>query len=97
MDDVVKLFGVFAAMGLAGTAIYASVMLVSVWAKRMEGRSGESTEAVRAELDELRARIEEGEQARTRITELEERLDFAERLLAQQREALRLPGEQARR
>ena len=43
----------------------------------------------RAELEELRERISRLEEAHPRMTELEERVDFAERLLAQ-REPARL-------
>ena len=52
---------------------------------QLEGResSGE-LEALRAEIDELR-------NLPPRMAELEERLDFAERMLTQQRETLRLP------
>jgi len=42
-----------------------------------------------AELQGVLARLEESEQ---RIAELEERVDFSERLLAQQSEALKLEG-----
>ncbi|MEO6067112.1 MAG: hypothetical protein ABJB33_04470 [Gemmatimonadota bacterium] len=39
----------------------------------------------RRDLDELDARLEELEGAEQRVAELEERLDFAERILAQKR------------
>lgn len=41
-------------------------------------------------LGDLQARVSDLEQVRERVAELEERLDFTERLLAQQREAPRL-------
>jgi len=50
---------------------------------------------VRAELDALRAEVVgEVQQLRTEVSELSERMDFAERLLAKQRDAERLapPG-----
>jgi hypothetical protein len=57
----------------------------------------------REELEELRARVEdlerrglvsgEVESQYARLAELEERLDFAERLLAQRQEPARLPPE----
>lgn len=50
---------------------------------------------VRAELGELRAELlSEVQQLRTEVSELGERVDFAERLLARQRESERLapPG-----
>ncbi|HET7043137.1 MAG TPA: hypothetical protein VFI13_14050 [Gemmatimonadales bacterium] len=45
------------------------------------------------EFDQLRARMSELEADRGRMAELEERLDFAERLLARQAEIDRLAGE----
>lgn len=57
-------------------------------ARRIEGRGGMSAEA-RTELDELRERVSRLEEGHPRMTELEERVDFAERLLAQ-REPARL-------
>jgi hypothetical protein len=53
---------------------------------------GVEAEGLRSELDELRARLELVENANGRLTELEERLDFAERLLTQQRAHAGLPG-----
>lgn len=43
--------------------------------------------ALRSEVAELRQRLESLEDAGQRVAELEERLDFAERMLAQQRQA----------
>jgi hypothetical protein len=59
-------------------------------ARRIEGLAAAGRIAP-AEMDELRNRIEEMEQQVARVHELEERLDFTERLLAQQREQPRLP------
>lgn len=60
--------------------------------RRLEGRPSVDP-VVRDELDRLRARLEELEQTQHRLLELEERVDFAERLLtAQRRDAERLPG-----
>jgi predicted outer membrane protein len=91
MDGVLKLFGIFMAMAIAGSAAYVVIVLANALVKRVEGRSG-APEALRADLEDLRTRVEEGEQARARISELEERLEFAERLLAQHRMADRLPA-----
>lgn len=57
-------------------------------ARRIEGRSGMDADA-KAELQELRERVSRLEEGHSRMTELEERVDFAERLLAQ-REPARL-------
>ncbi|OGU22550.1 MAG: hypothetical protein A3K13_09865 [Gemmatimonadetes bacterium RIFCSPLOWO2_12_FULL_68_9] len=44
------------------------------------------------EVQQLRARVDALEESVGRVQELEERLDFAERILAQQREHGRLPA-----
>jgi hypothetical protein len=65
-----------------------------VLVKRLEGR-GAPAEGV--ELDEIRARLQSLEAREARVAELEERLDFAERLLTREREAPPLgPGGPAR-
>jgi hypothetical protein len=46
----------------------------------------EDVAALRAEVDELRGRLEQVEEVSDRLAELEERQDFTERLLAQQRD-----------
>jgi Tfp pilus assembly protein PilO len=92
MDGVFKLFGILVAMTLAGAAAYVVIVFANAMVKRLEGRGGVD-EALKADLDELRMRVEDGEQMKTRIAELEERLEFAERLLAQHRDVARLPGE----
>ena len=45
-----------------------------------------------AELAQLRHRVADLEAMQPRMAELEERVDFSERLLSQQREGNRLPG-----
>ena len=65
--------------------------LVRAISRRIEGRT-EDVE-LRREIEELRMRVQEIEGDHARFAELEERLDFAERLLAQGRsEAARLQG-----
>ena len=54
-------------------------------------------EAEAERLAELEGRLAEVEQMHGRLVELEERLDFAERLLAQSREPAHLPGAEGRR
>jgi hypothetical protein len=48
---------------------------------------------VREDLHALHDRLDALEQGDSRVAELEERVDFAERMLAQQRETPRLGGE----
>ena len=64
-------------------------------ADRIRGKSASvDAEELRAQLAEQReAQAEELQQVRQEVAELAERLDFAERMLAQQREAPRVgPG-----
>lgn len=53
---------------------------------------GTVTDRAATDLAELRARVQELEAQQGRVQELEERLDFTERLLAQHREQARLPA-----
>jgi len=60
--------------------------------RRIEGR-GTGDPALRAEVEQLRTRLADVESLQHRVMELEERVDFAERLLPQQRDAARIgPG-----
>ncbi len=63
--------------------------LARALARRLEGR-GTVDAALRAEVEQLHHRLGEVDAMQGRIGELEERLDFAERLLAQHREPDRL-------
>ncbi|MBK6421251.1 MAG: hypothetical protein IPI38_05355 [Gemmatimonadetes bacterium] len=92
MDDVAKILGILLAFGGAGTISYALIRLVNVFSRRLERASGPELQAIAAELDELRARAAGAEELQHRVAELEERLDFAERMLARQREPGALPG-----
>jgi hypothetical protein len=62
--------------------------IVRAFARRLEGKSGDP--ALRAEVEQLHARLGEVDTLQARVGDLEERLDFAERLLAQNREPDRL-------
>jgi Tfp pilus assembly protein PilN len=62
--------------------------LVRALARRLE--SGGRNAQLQGELDALRDRLQQLEQSQARVAELEERLDFTERLLAQSREPDRL-------
>ena len=74
---------------IAGTVLVAFPLIRAI-SRRLEGRQRQDP-AVLAEIDDLRARVAELEQRQGILQELEERLDFTERLLAQQREQARLP------
>lgn len=82
---------------IVGAALAAAVIilwpLMRAFARRVEGKGGDA--ALRAEVDQLQARLNEVDILHSRVAELEERLDFTERLLAQAHEAQSrvLPGE----
>jgi hypothetical protein len=63
--------------------------LFSAWARRLEGRGGESM--LQGEIDQLRHELGDVEALRARVGELEERVDFTERLLTNQRAESQLP------
>jgi hypothetical protein len=79
-------------------ALAASVIilwpLMRAFARRLEGK-GSVDAALRADVDQLQARLGDVEILHSRMAELEERLDFTERLLAQTHDAQGrvLPGE----
>jgi hypothetical protein len=62
--------------------------LIRAFARRIEG--GVATSEMRAELDGLRERVRQLEEMQPRMAELEERVDFTERVVAQGREPDRL-------
>jgi hypothetical protein len=62
--------------------------IMRAFGRRLEGKGADP--ALRAEVEQLHARLAEMDGLQARVAELEERLDFAERLLAQNREPDRL-------
>ena len=80
---------------VAVTIVFIVACAVVLWplmravGRRIEGK-GTGDPALRAEVEALRARLGEVDQLQHRVMELEERVDFTERLLAQQREPERL-------
>jgi len=79
---VLIVFAVFAALTIVLWPIARAL------GRRLEGKSADP--ALRDEVEQLQHRLGEMDTLQTRMTELEERLDFAERLLAQTREPDRL-------
>lgn len=77
---------VFLAM-IAGAVIILWPLMRAL-GRRLEGRVGDP--ALRAEMDDLRSRMLDVEGQQVRIAELEERVDFAERLLAQSHDKPRI-------
>lgn len=80
-EAFIALFAMLAVV-VAGIVLYP---LVRAMARRLEGRAG--GEFARAELDHLHDRVEHLEQLEGRLAELENRIEFSERLLARQRSA----------
>jgi hypothetical protein len=58
--------------------------LARAWARKLEGKMGDPE--LRAEMDQLRDQLGEVDGLRARVQELEERVEFAERLLSQKRD-----------
>jgi hypothetical protein len=80
----------FLAIGAAAVGVLFGP-IGSALAHRLAGRP-EPPDA-RSEMDEIRAQMrDEGDDLRNRLAEVEERLDFAERLLAHGRQADQLPA-----
>jgi hypothetical protein len=63
--------------------------IMRAFGRRLEGRGG-GDPALRSDVEQLHTRLGEIDALQTRVAELEERVDFAERLLAQGREPDRL-------
>lgn len=83
-----------AGMGMGVLFMFGAYRVATRWMDRRHERlMAERSGAGAGEMQQLRARVEVLEDAVGRVQELEERLDFAERILAQQRERGRLPAE----
>jgi Tfp pilus assembly protein PilO len=74
-----------AAVGIPVGAYAAVAATRSIWGRQQPDRESAT------ELSALKDRVHELEAMQTRMMELEERLDFAERMLVQNREPGRLP------
>jgi hypothetical protein len=92
-DDLVKVAVVlFMVIGVPMLSIFVLPPIAKAFARRLEGRYGRQDGESAAELADLQTRVGEIDNLQTRMAELEERLEFAERLLATRREADQLPG-----
>ncbi len=78
---------VIALVSIAAVAGIALVLypIARAIARRLEGRG--AGQELLMQVDELRERVRDLEGSQHRVAELEERLDFTERLLAQRRDA----------
>lgn len=79
--------GVTVIIVLAVVAGFVAVFwpLMRAFARRIEGK-GRTDPALLDEVEHLRSRLSDVEGLQGRVAELEERVDFAERLLAQKRQ-----------
>jgi len=83
-ETALKFVVLLAAVVVIPVAAYAAVAATrAIWVK---GIPQPDTPAADARWAELEARVAELEQGQAQVAELEERVDFSERLLAQQRE-----------
>jgi Tfp pilus assembly protein PilO len=76
-------------VALVGGAVAVFLPLMRAFARRIEGKA-KGDPALLEEIDHLRARVGDLEAMQGRMAELEERVDFAERLLAQKIEVREL-------
>jgi hypothetical protein len=63
--------------------------------RRLESRGG-ADPALRADVEQLQQRLGEVDLLQQRVAELEERIDFTERMLARAQSSAALPGERPR-
>ena len=75
----------------AVSAVIVSSLLFLAWRRRKALSAEPEIEGSSERMEDLEYRVADLEQAQQRVLELEERLDFAERLLARQRSAEQLP------
>ena len=93
MADLIPIFGMITGLGIILGGIFGFVRLTQgpvgqALARRIQGHAASDPE-VAADLAELREQVD---LLRHQLEETEERLDFAERLLSQQRPAARIEG-----
>lgn len=67
------------------TAFLSAVLypIARAYARRLEGSGSAASAALREDLADISAQLEQLRQGQERMAELEERVDFAERMLAQ--------------
>ena len=80
-SDAVKFISMLVGFVAAGLTLFGGFTMITLFRKRYESQL---KQAPPAELDAIHARLEATEALERRVAELEERLDFTERMLAQQ-------------
>jgi Tfp pilus assembly protein PilO len=71
-------------IGVLVVAVKVLGPLARAWAHKLEGRTGDPQ--LRADVEQMREQLGEVDSLRVRMGELEERLEFTERLLTQRRD-----------
>jgi hypothetical protein len=82
----------FLLVGMPLGIIFVGGPLAKALVRRTEGGRGELDPALLEELERLRAEVAGLRELPVQLAELQERVDFTERLLTQSREHERLPG-----
>ena len=89
---IIAMFSLISAVGLSLAIILGPVG--RALGRRIEGRSAADPKQI-AMLEDLVTRVEDMTELRREVGELQERVDFAERLLAQRPDVIPLPGRKA--
>ena len=95
MFDLIPIFGMITGVLITGGLIYGAIRIMHspvgiALARRIQGRHDGEDEETRAEVAALREQVDE---VQRQLGETQERLDFAERILTQQKQPSQLPGE----
>jgi hypothetical protein len=86
MDDIIKIgLGMLIMTGFP-LILYGGFVAIRAFQRKLDGQPGGLD--LKRELEDVRTRLADLEQAQGRVEELEERLDFAERMLAQDKKQL---------
>jgi hypothetical protein len=81
-----------AAMGLFSGLIYSVIRTIGKYIERRQPGGARELAELRAAVESLRGELVQRREDGERLLELEERVDFAERLLARQQVERQLPG-----
>jgi hypothetical protein len=80
--------GIVVTIALSIVAVKVLGPIARAWARRLEGKA---TPELRIEMDQVREQLAEVDELRARVLELEERVEFAERMLIQSGDPNLLP------
>jgi hypothetical protein len=76
-------------VGVVVIAVKVFGPIARAWARKLEGKTGDPQ--ILADLDQIREQLGEVDSLRARVAELEDRIEFTERLLAQRKDQDLLP------